>query len=287
MSDQAQNMAMAGIFSNARFEQVLVEGENARLDRILIRYGSGQNKVSEERNKLLDNVYRYLLSEYRCEYIYKNLIARKILLGRHSLNTSVMINEFKVGSSLADAVIFNGYPTVYEIKTELDSPERLEEQLNQYYKAFTTVYLVVHHSQADRYLQRLRGSNAGLLALTRRNQFTTIRKTNPEYSGLDIKTMFKCLRKQEYSNIITRKFRKLPQVHNMRYFKACLKLAQTMEPLEFHRQMNNELKKRKPQEPGLITSRQVPESLTNICLSLNPSTKQYERLISYLNQPIS
>jgi len=32
-------------------------------------------------------MYSYLLKEYRCEYIYKNFITQKILLGRHSLNT--------------------------------------------------------------------------------------------------------------------------------------------------------------------------------------------------------
>lgn len=47
-----------------------------------------------------------------------NVIANKILLGKHSLNTSHMLSEFRVGYNKADVVIINGTSSVYEIKSE-------------------------------------------------------------------------------------------------------------------------------------------------------------------------
>ena len=70
---------------------------------------------------VLDSLYSEFKKNYKCEYVYKNTIVNKILLGRHSLNTSTLISELNVGKSKADIVIFNGTSTVYEIKTELDS----------------------------------------------------------------------------------------------------------------------------------------------------------------------
>ena len=42
-----------------------------------------------------DFLYSKLEKSYRSEYIYKNAIANKILLGVHSLNTSYMLTEFR------------------------------------------------------------------------------------------------------------------------------------------------------------------------------------------------
>ena len=91
---------------------------------------------------VLDSLYSEFKKNYKCEYVYKNTIVNKILLGRHSLNTSTLISELNVGKSKADIVIFNGTSTVYEIKTELDSLNRLEAQLEDYLKCFDKIYVI-------------------------------------------------------------------------------------------------------------------------------------------------
>ncbi|MEI9986083.1 MAG: sce7726 family protein [Aliidongia sp.] len=52
-------------------------------------------------------------------------VTQKILMGKHSLRTASMLNEFRAGSCKADLVILNGTATVYEIKSERDSLTRL------------------------------------------------------------------------------------------------------------------------------------------------------------------
>ena len=82
--------------------------------------------------ELFEKAYKKLLKTYRNEYVFKNAIAKKILLGRHSINSSILFTEFRVETSKADVVIFNGTTHVYEIKTELDTTERLENQIANY-----------------------------------------------------------------------------------------------------------------------------------------------------------
>ena len=77
---------------------------------------------------LFDSIFDRLTSkDYRHEFIYKSVIAHKILLGRHSLNTAVLLNEFRVGDCKADVVVINGTSNVYEIKSERDSLCRLKK----------------------------------------------------------------------------------------------------------------------------------------------------------------
>src|SRR6267154_2290198 len=66
---------------------------------------------------------------YRHEYIYKAALVNKILLGKHSLQTASMLNEFRVGECKADLAILNGTATVYEVKSERDSLVRLRKQI--------------------------------------------------------------------------------------------------------------------------------------------------------------
>ena len=281
------SLSISGVFSNSHFKKVLEKGYSSYIDKKIERLQDilpfGKN---ETRMQALETMYSYLLKEHRCEYIYKNFITQKILLGRHSLNTSSLINEFRVGSSVADVVLINGKSTAYEIKTELDNPDRLQDQLSDYQKAFTEIHLVVHHSKVDTYKEYLIGSHIGLIALNHRNQLSVRKKAELNTKYLDITTMFKSLRKQEYSNIIERAYGYIPDVPNMFYFKECLKLAKKMDAFEFNKMMGEELKKRKPKEKEIVSSNSIPDYLRNICLSLDPNQKEYERLYNYLNKTI-
>ncbi|MFW6130482.1 MAG: sce7726 family protein, partial [Atribacterota bacterium] len=239
------NISISEIFSNSHFKNVCNNEVSSFIDIKIEKYKDyfGINKNLPRKN-ILNSFYSYLLDKYRCEYIYKNIITNKILLGRHSINTSTLINEFRVGSSLADSVFINGESVVYEIKTELDSPDRLYDQINDYQKAFKIIYLVIHHSQIEKYAKIVKNSSIGLLALNKRFELSEVKKAKKEVGNLDVTTMFKCLRKEEYTNIIEKYYNKAPKVPNMLYFKSCLKLAKKIKAIDFHNAMIEELRKR-------------------------------------------
>ena len=89
------------------------------------------------------NIYDLLKKEYRCEYIYLNEIFLEQILKEHN-ETSSIITEFYINSSKADLLIINGTTTIYEIKTELDTLNRLEKQLLDYTRAFDRVYVITY-----------------------------------------------------------------------------------------------------------------------------------------------
>ena len=89
-----------------------------------------------------DTIFKRLLREYRYEYIYKNAVAKKILLGKHNLNTAFMLTEFRADDCKADTVILNGTSYVYEIKTEMDSFDRLDRQISAYRKVFDYITVI-------------------------------------------------------------------------------------------------------------------------------------------------
>lgn len=138
----SQISAMSRMFSSAVFQELAKHAGRSSLFRRLL----AQVLVplcSECRSTVGDafNSAFAILKEVglRDEYIYRSAITKKILLGKHSLRTASMLNEFRVGNSKADLVILNGTATVYEIKSERDSLARLVNQIKDYKRVFSAV----------------------------------------------------------------------------------------------------------------------------------------------------
>lgn len=98
---------------------------------------------------LIAHSYQILEQNYLHTYLYKNKLFNDYILMHYALDDTALLNEFRVSDSIVDVVLVNGTNKVFEIKTELDSPERLKPQLDDYYKAFTEVYVFTHTTLAD------------------------------------------------------------------------------------------------------------------------------------------
>lgn len=140
--------AVARLFSGQALKKVLSD-DRPKIVEEVSAYLSMHGLLGEDSTlgDLLKASYEYLSRNYRNEYIYKNAIANKILLGVHSINTSYMLQEFRVGRSKVDTVILNGTSNVYEIKSELDTLERLERQISDYKRAFDKVHVITSEDQ--------------------------------------------------------------------------------------------------------------------------------------------
>lgn len=281
------NRSLSQIFTNPVFREVAQSGTS---DYILTKIMKYQHHLSAEPGlpirKVIENAYEYLGRNYRNEYVYKNTIINNILLGRHSVNTATLLNELKVASSIADTVIINGTSTVYEIKTELDNPAKLEKQLEDYRKAFVKVYLVTHHSLTERYKSLIQNKSVGLLSLSGRFNLTSVKPAFEDYDGLDSDIMMKILRKDEYCAVIKDCFGSLPQVSNIRFFSECLQLARRIETRTLHEMMLTQLKKRVPSDSQSLVSAAIPREIKHICLCIDPSRAGYKNLTHFLNYNI-
>lgn len=192
---------LSRMFSRPLFSTMARTGDWKRVSAYLaghrmLRHGSAQSVSS-----LFDQAWNQLRLSYRNEYVYKSELANRIVFGRHSPRKAAMHVEFPVGRSVVDIAIFNGTSTAYEVKTEFDSPRRLQSQTSDYLKVFDKVYVVAHPTTAAAYAEIVQ-DGVGVIALNRRGSLSVLREAVSNRGQLDVRTIFRCLHRAEYVPII-------------------------------------------------------------------------------------
>lgn len=274
--------SISEIFTSRSFRKILNYNDYNVMDERISKYISMER--SYNRKQILNHLYKFLYNNYRSEYLYKNTLLNKILLGKYSTNTSTAFDEFKIGFSIADFVLLNGEAKVYEIKTELDSLEKLDKQLKDYSKFADKIYIVTNAKFLPELINEYSNTTIGLIELTKRNTLNTILKAKSNYLAFDHETIFKTLRKKEYLSITFNSFGYIPKVPNILIYQECLELLKKIPVEEFQSKALNELKKRKLKCPKHLNSKSTPYELKYICHKLDLEEKQYENLQVFLNQ---
>lgn len=176
-----------------------------------------------------EKMYSLLHQNYRNEYYYKNTLLNKLLLGVHSVNTTTALTELTISEAKADFVLINGKAVVYEIKTELDNFERLDNQIKNYYKAFDHVTILTSESQFEKVTKLYKDSSVGISLLTRRGTIRPINSPIKSTEHIELGVIFDILRKGEYEDIILNYCGYLPQVSQFDYYNTCKALFLNIE----------------------------------------------------------
>ncbi len=226
-------------------------------------------------------IYNFLCKSYRTEYIYKNAIATKILIGRHSLNTTKMLTEFRVGKCKADVIMLNGSSTVYEIKSEYDNFLRLKAQIQSYLEVFDFINVITTSSQANK-ISTLMPDNIGILILTDKKTITTYREAKSNKENVNPEILFDSLRKDEYLAVIKKIYNKIPQVPNTLIYKECKKLFSKIPATEAHNMAMYQISKRMQTDLIKDFLLKAPSSLTAYAMNAS-SSKNIFGLLKYLN----
>lgn len=239
-----------------------------------------QDPSSKNNGEIISEIYSYLKNNYRNEYFYKNTLLNKLLLGVHNPLTTTALTEVAVGKSKADFILINGKAVVYEIKTALDTFERLESQLKDYYKAFDHVTVLVDEKSKDTILKILQNTPVGICLMTKRNQIRTIKK--PELYTNDLKPdeIFKVMNKDEYEKVLMQFYSKLPSVPPVKYYRECKKLFCEIDILKSYPAFINQLKKRNHVEISKYLN--VPYELKSLVYFSKFKELHYENLYKFL-----
>ncbi|WP_308779542.1 sce7726 family protein [uncultured Clostridium sp.] len=278
---EKNNNVLNRIFTQNTFKELIEVGDENYYCTVVKRYLN--NIESKENGCLISEIYTLMRKKYRNEYFYKNTLLNKLLLGVHSLNTATALTEVPICNSKADFILINGKAVLYEIKTELDTFDRLEGQINDYYKAFNNVCVVTCESNYKRINSILENTNVGICILTNRNTIST-RKNPIEYnSKLNHETMFKVLRKKEFENILLKYYGELPETTQFKYYSACFEKFKGIEIKEVHKYMINELKKRNKIDVEEY-NKYVPNELKFIAYFGNYKKDDYRKLNYFLNK---
>lgn len=273
---------LSKLFSSRRVED-FGQGDNSFFIKVAKHYFEQLEKQFTPAD-VFDICYKDLSSNYRGEYFYKNVIAEKILIGRHSLNTATAISEFRVGKSKADCVIINGHSTCYEIKSEFDNLDRLENQLNQYQKIFDKIYIVTSCHHIKKVIEN-KNTSIGIIELTKRNSLKIVREAIIEEHEIDIKTLIRSLRVGEYTEIVRSIYGCIPQVPNTEIFSECEKLLLDAQPAAVRASFCKVIKASRKSESTFIS--QLPKSLLMAGIKYNLAKQKQQNLIQNLNKTIS
>jgi hypothetical protein len=232
-----------------------------------------------------EGLARLLFHSYRNEYIYKNAIANKVLLGKHSLNTSFMLTEFRAGNCRADVVILNGTSSVYEIKSEFDKLDRLKRQISAYRLLFDHIHVITSADQIERVRAEVEES-VGLMVLTDSYTISTDRPSQSMKRHVDQGVIFDSLRQHEYKRIVMKEFGLVPDVPNTRIYRECKDLFCRLRPETAHDAMVSVLRRRGNCRSvrDFVTS--VPPSLKALSLSCKLSPREQTAFLSVLNTDI-
>lgn len=238
----------------------------------------------KDNGTLISEVYRFMSKAYRNEYFYQNTLLNKLLLGKHSINTTTALTQIPISKSKADFILINGKAVVYEIKTELDTFDRLSTQLRDYYKAFNHVCVVTSENHYERAINILADTPVGIYVLTQQNTISSTLKKEPiaNNSSLEYTVIFKILHKREYESILLQYYGELPTASQVFYYGECLKQFSQIPILEAYNMALKQLKKR---NKILISDfEKVPYELKSLIYFSKLSKSDWKALDSFLNK---
>ncbi len=277
--DSANSILLNRFFTRNTFKQLIDEGESPAYIAAIRRYVvDSAGKTNEE---CVSEIYQHLKSEYQNEYYYKNTLLNKLLLGVHSPRTTTALTEVPVGNSKADFILINGKAVVYEIKTALDNFDRLDGQIEDYYKAFSRVVVVTSEKNYDEIQQKLKNSPVGICLLTKKGTLS-IRKEPIEYNDMLSKPiMFKVLRKNEYEKILLKLFGSLPDVSQFDYYRTCQALFESLPTDAAYKMFVQTLKLR--MKIDVVEYSKIPYELKFLIYFSNYKKSDYAKLCRFLN----
>ena len=264
-------------FSRSAFIDVLNFNDYSHFNWLVSKYDILRCATYSD---LLKKSYSVISKYYRCEYVYKNELI-KLLLKKYGTRNSVYFNEFRVGNSIADMVMFNGESKAFEIKTEYDTPRRLDKQMDDYKRFFDKCYIIVPEDKVDEYRDILE-STTGIIAMSRNNGRIILKEIRhaEQNERFEFEALMSCLRTEEYKNIVLSLGESLEGIAGYDMYKYCYQVISKANPNELRELFLREIKKLKNNTALL---RKYPMSIRQMMLSLNLPQDKANKLLEQLN----
>ncbi len=276
----------SSLFSYASWSKTLNTGIPKDIHNVFWKYDGDRFSVEHPTYLwYLSWVYKCLLKNYRNEYIYKNELVNKHILRHFGKTTSVAVNEFRVADTVADLVLFNGESMCFEIKSDLDSPQRLSSQMECYQRVFEQCYILVPADVVDEY-RRMVDDSVGILTLRYcRNGKASIKVEQgaKKNKHIDVDVLMRSVRSGEYRWMVKKAFGKLPDVTDFEMYDACRERLRQLSDKQLHLLFREAVKMRGPIISNLMS---VSPIFRQMSLSLNLSQNNVRELQNMYNHII-
>lgn len=289
MSPSASELsALTRLFSSAVFQELADRGRSPLFRRLLSQTGIATRCGSDATvGVAFDSAFSILkVTGLRNEYVYRAAITKNILLGKYSLRTASMLNEFRTGSCRADLVILNGTASVYEIKSERDSLARLVNQIANYRRVFATVNVIVSETHIES-VRRAVPEDVGILHLSRGYNVSVKRDAIDRPERICPVTVFESLRSAEAAAILKALGVAVPAVPNTQRYSIMRDLFAKLEPVALHREMVHTLKRARSLVSLSELVDKLPASLHAAALSVPVRRSDHGRIVEAVSTPLN
>jgi hypothetical protein len=277
---------LSSVFSTSVFGNLAAPQASVAADRLrVLQVLEEASDTSLTLGDAFDAALAQLCHSYRNEYFYKNNLVSKIVFGRHSVRTASALTEVPAGRSIADLVIFNGTSTVYEIKTDLDSFNRLPAQLDDYQSRFEHVYVVTSMERASD-AQKMTPEAVGIIGVRRSSALSVVRPSRSGLSQLQQVSIFQLLRQKEALDALRRATGYEVDVPPGDIWARCQSLFAAL-PIEVaHKEALYQLRQRGMRGATLASLTGFPESLRALAYGTELTAAGQRRLASRLAAPM-
>ena len=234
-------------------------------------------------------LYKELDEHYRNEYFYKNTMLNTMLIQNKESCFVSALTELPVANSKPDfmTVDKDDVGIAYEIKTDLDSLQRLKAQIQDYYKVFSSIYVVAGEKHIEEVETMLQNTNVGIIELTASNKLIYKKIAVCDATHLSHETLFKVLRKKEFESIVLKHFRKLPHVSDFVYYRTCFELLKQLDIIEFQKGVMHCLGQRNIVKDVDSFTQSVPQELSFYAYFSKKYKGKYDEFASFLDKKIS
>lgn len=166
----------------------------------------------------------------------------------------------------------------------MDNLERLESQIDDYYKAFEHVAVVTYEKNLKQLKKVLDNIDrpVGIYVLRKNGKLGTVRKPQKYTGDLDKEIIFKLLRKSEYEYIIAQQYGYLPEVTQFQYYSTCKKMFLQIPIEESYLQVLRILKKRMQLEKEEFVK--IPYELKFLVYFMEFTYDDYQKLEIFLER---
>ena len=193
--------------------------------------------------------------------------------------------EFPVANARADMLFVNGHAEVLEVKTRFDDITRLPQQLEEYYRCFKSVSLIVEERHLHRYGDSL-PEEVGIVALTSRYQLSVRRESRANSEGLKKAEIFRLLRQRERSDAIKSTGEDTSDFHPIERPSVELGLFLSFDREEAYDRMVQALQRRQRTERMAEVCARLPSSLHAGVFMYRLRKMDWKRLESLCTKPI-
>lgn len=271
------NNVLNRFFSKTMLLNIVENSYHSCYGEIISRYSLDENGTNGE---IISSIYKVLSKNYRNEYFYKNTLLNSLIVKKHKLYTTKVLIELPISRSIADFITLNGKAVVYEIKTELDNLDRIENQIKDYYKCFPYVCVVTCQTHLDKIIEKFKNTSIGIYYFTDRNRIKVMQEPEADYSMLEHEAMFKLLRKYEFEQIIKKKYKNLPETTQFCYYSKCFSMFKEIDKETLYKEMLALLKNRCVIEVEKFKG--VPDELKMLVYQSRFNDEQYSKLSEFL-----